>query len=79
MHIYRYTFRSREEGKARAYFLRNSEVGKLTELLKGSDIQETREYKVQHTPSFGRKAIKSEYVWICVFIYRSNLTALDML
>lgn len=46
-----YTFRGREERTANAYLFRNPEVGKLAEPLKGSDIQETREYKVQHTAS----------------------------
>lgn len=41
---------AKKEKKISAYFLRNPEVGKLPELLKGSYIQETS--KVQHTPSF---------------------------
>lgn len=40
---------SREERKTSVYSFRNSEVGKLPELL-DSDIQKTREHKVQHPP-----------------------------
>lgn len=74
-----YAFRGQRRKESKCLLFRNPEVGKLPEPLKCSDIQERLEHKVQHTPSYRRKAIKSEYVWICVFIYSSSFTALDML